>query len=64
MTTRPTVTRCPASRSCRWHDLAQAWLRMGQLHRIRDNQDILLVLLTRAWKGCTCGLDKKVRAAL
>jgi hypothetical protein len=58
------MTRCPVAASCRWHDLAKSWLRMGQFQRIRENKDILLVLLTRAWKGCTCGLDKRVRAAL
>ena len=55
---------CPAARTCRWHNKAALWLRTGQVARIREEKDVLLVLLTRAWRGCTCGLARKVRAVL
>ena len=58
------MTRCPAAASCRWHNKALAWLQSGQAARIREEKDILLVLLTRAWRGCTCGLAARVRALL
>ena len=59
-----TTARCPAAARCRWHDRAKLWLATGQTRRVSDNKDILLVLLERAWRGCTCGLVKRVKAAL
>jgi hypothetical protein len=55
---------CPAAMSCQWHNRALAWVRAGNRERIRQERDILLVLLTRAWRGCTCGLAARVRALL
>ena len=55
---------CPAARTCRWHNKVATWLRTGQVARIRAEQDIVRVLLTRAWRGCRCGLAQQVRAAL
>jgi hypothetical protein len=58
------MTRCPVELSCRWHNKVATWLRTGQTARIKQEKDVLLVLLTRAWRGCRCGLAQKVRAAL
>lgn len=56
--------RCPAAQTCRWHAKAAAWLATGQVQRIKQEKDILLVLLTRAWRGCTCGLARRIRGLL
>jgi len=58
------MKQCPAAASCQWHNKALAWVQSGQQDRIRKEKDILLVLLSRAWRGCTCGLAKRVRALL
>jgi hypothetical protein len=56
--------KCPAAQTCRWHSKAATWLQTGQTQRIRQEKDILLVLLTRAWRGCTCGLARRIRDLL
>lgn len=57
-------TKCPASLTCQWHDKAKRWMDTGQTKRVAENKDILLVLLQRAWRSCTCGLAKRVKTAL
>lgn len=56
--------RCPAALACRWHDRVQAWLKMGQLDQIREQADVMHVLIGRAWHNCRCGLVPKVKALL
>lgn len=56
--------QCPAAASCQWHNKALAWVNAGQREKIRHEKDILLVLLTRAWRACTCGLRERVKAML
>lgn len=58
------MTRCPVAGTCRWHERARVLLMSGQLERLRADKDILLTLLTRAWRGCTCGLARRVKAVL
>lgn len=55
---------CPAAATCQWHNKVLTWVQSGQRERIRAERDILLLLMTRAWRGCTCGLPQKVRALL
>lgn len=56
--------KCPAAQTCRWHAKAANWVATGQVQRIKQEKDILLVLLTRAWRGCTCGLARRIRGLL
>jgi hypothetical protein len=58
------MKQCPAAASCQWHNKVLMWLRLGKHDRIREEKDIIIVLLTRAWRGCTCGLPQRVRALL
>ena len=48
------MKHCPAAASCQWHNKVLAWINSGQTERIRQEKDILLVLLSRAWRGCIC----------
>jgi hypothetical protein len=55
---------CPAAATCQWHNRALLLIQTGQIEQLQEDREILLVLLSRAWRACTCGLAKRVRALL
>jgi hypothetical protein len=64
MTPPPRPARCPAAVTCAWHDRVRVWLTTGQIGKIKEQADVIHVLIGRAWHACQCGLIAQVRAHL